>query len=140
MTRPPFRILVTGDRHAPNTPHVRRHIIRPALTHAAQAVGAHGPIILVHGDAAGVDTIAARVAAELGWTPEPHPARWDTDGYPQAGPLRNQRMVDTEPHICIAWPGPNSRGTWDCVRRAHHAGIPVINGHTIQPIHPPPFT
>jgi hypothetical protein len=43
------------------------------------------------------------------------------------GGSRNQQMIDEgKPDLCIAFPTPNSRGTWDMVRRAKKAGIEVI--------------
>lgn len=70
---------------------------------------------------------------------EPHPADWFRDcdencqhrprrrgeRCPAAGPLRNQHTVDLGADKCIAAPTEGSRGTWDCVRRAKAAGIPV---------------
>ena len=55
---------------------------------------------------------------------ETHPADWSTHGR-AAGPIRNQQMVDRGADICLAFPTSSSIGTWDCVRRAKAAGIPV---------------
>lgn len=57
-------------------------------------------------------------------------ARWEVHG-PPAGPLRNQRMIDAalmEPEgdvVVYAWPKGESRGTYDCIRRAVRVGFPV---------------
>jgi hypothetical protein len=108
------RILVTGWREW-----VYDRVVRDALLE-------HGPGLVVHGDARGLDRVAARVAIALGWpTPEAHPADWDRHG-PPAGGRRNQLMVDLGADVCLAFPGPTSTGTWDCVRRARAAGIPVV--------------
>jgi len=40
------------------------------------------------------------------------------------GPNRNQRMVDYA-DMLIAIPGPESKGTWNCIRLAQKKGIPV---------------
>ena len=48
---------------------------------------------------------------------------------PAAGPRRNQTMVDAGGDLCVAFhDGPlhNSRGTYDCARRAAIAGIEVV--------------
>jgi hypothetical protein len=44
-------------------------------------------------------------------------------------------MVDLGADLCLAFPMPRSRGTWDCVRRAKKAGIVVrecASGATIR--------
>lgn len=42
------------------------------------------------------------------------------------GSSRNQQMLDEgKPDIVLAFPTPNSRGTWDMVRRAKLANVPV---------------
>lgn len=60
-------------------------------------------------------------------------AEWDRLGK-RAGPERNARMVrwaaEREGSILLAFPGPTSRGTWDCVRRAVAAGLRVL----IEPV------
>jgi hypothetical protein len=43
----------------------------------------------------------------------------------KAGPERNTHMVRDGADQCIAFPGPNSTGTWDCVFKAVAAGIPT---------------
>lgn len=106
------RILITGSRDWR-----RPDIIRAALV-------AHGPGVVVHGAARGADTLAALVAKLLKWPAEPHAADWKRDGK-RAGHLRNARMVALGADVCLAFPGPDSIGTWDCVHRARAAGIPV---------------
>lgn len=119
----PTRILVTGSRNWTD---------RETLEHelADECDSFPGPVIVVHGDCPrGADAIAARFIREWGHkyggiTAEPHPADWDNQG-PAAGPIRNQRMVDLGAVLCLAFPLGESRGTYDCVRRANRAGIPV---------------
>lgn len=107
------RILVTGSRDWTD--------------HSAviEALQKHGPGTLVHGDCRGLDRSAARIAQELGWPVEAWPANWIDEG-PAAGPKRNQRMVNAGADVCLAFPLAYSKGTWDCVRRAEAAGIPVF--------------
>jgi hypothetical protein len=138
---PPVRVLFTGSRHLNINRPDHRMPIYLTLRHIETAHP--GPHTLVHGDADGADQIAAQAAGFLGWATEPHPADWtgpcrDTcrpghretrrDGVeycPTAGNYRNARMVALGADVCVAAPLPGSRGTWDCVRRAKAAGIPV---------------
>ena len=87
---------------------------------------------LIHGGAAGLDTLAGIVATDLGMTVEVHEADWKR--YKSgAGGVRNQEMVDLGARLCLAFPlGHKSSGTFDCVLRAENAGIPVliVNGGT----------
>lgn len=56
----------------------------------------------------------------------------------QAGPIRNTEMVHAamlrarELHatpMCLAFPSSDSRGTWDCVRKASISGFDVLIEH-----------
>lgn len=109
-----MRIIVTGSRHYDRYDRVL-YTLLPYHT------GTH---TLVHGAAPGLDTLAARAAEELKWEVEAHPADWGVVG-PAAGPARNQLMVNLGADLCIAFPLKGSKGTWDCVKRAHEAGISV---------------
>lgn len=109
-----MRVLVTGSRDWDD-----ELAIRHALFTLPQDT------VIVHGDAPGADRMAQRLAREFGFADEPHPAKWRTLGK-SAGPIRNQEMVDLGADICFAFPGPESVGTWDCVRRAQKAGILVL--------------
>ena len=80
--------------------------------------------LMMHGCAVGADAICVRVAFDLGWEIRPYPAKWDINGK-AAGPNRNQEMVDDGADMCFAFPTPQSKGTWDCIKRATRAGIPV---------------
>jgi len=80
---------------------------------------------LAHGGARGLDAIAAEMATELGWEVVAYPADWSRGK--RAGSERNVRMVDAErPDIVLAFPLPQSRGTWHCARYAHSLGVPVF--------------
>ena len=85
------------------------------------------PKVLIVGDAPGVD------AQALMWCGEERPLlhRVTVDRRlpsPERYHDRNQRMVDAaEPgDHCLAFPDPESRGTWDCVRRARERGLVVF--------------
>ncbi len=117
-----FRVIVTGSRHT--TPR-QDMIIRAALRETIGDPDPARPVVIVEGDCpyGGADVTARMWARERPYTTfESHPAMWHRDGR-AAGPLRNQRMVDAGAALCLAFPAPDSRGTWDCVRRARAAGI-----------------
>lgn len=117
-----MRILVTGSRNLTN-----RQLVVEALQVAAFGADPTELITVVHGACpyGGADAFASDWA-EIAFNAEEeaHPADFDGLG-PKAGPLRNQEMVDLGADICLAFPTEGSRGTWDCVRRARAAGIPV---------------
>lgn len=79
---------------------------------------------VIHGGAQGADTIAGRVGIVLGMNVEIYKANW-TKHLKAAGHIRNQQMVDTGADLCLAFPLSGSKGTWDCMKRAESAGIPV---------------
>lgn len=69
----------------------------------------------------GADYFAHKWAMERGVTCITEPARWSREGR-AAGPLRNQRMIDTwEPDGAIGFPG--GKGTEDMARRVTIEGI-----------------
>ncbi len=125
MSTEPFRILVTGSRHCTED---QARFVRLRLKYASgEARMAGRPVIIRHGKCphGGVDKVAHDWAEKtLGVTAEPMPADWDTHGR-AAGPIRNGEMVALGAEICEAFPAPDSRGTWDCIRKAADAGIPV---------------
>jgi hypothetical protein len=125
-----IRILVTGSREWTD-----RHALEQALWSAACELRGHfaeQTFVIVHGDCpTGADRMArdwatGRVTRSslMRFTHEAHPADWDAKGK-AAGPLRNQRMVDLGADLCLAFPTARSVGTWDCIKRANRAGIPV---------------
>lgn len=126
-----MRILITGSRKWRD-----RHSVEAAIRDAVIRSGAPmDQVVIVHGGAEGADACADVSATAMGLWVEEHLANWrhcvpqcahDPVEYcPQAGPRRNQRMVDAGADVCLAFPLADSRGTYDCIRRAHDAGIPV---------------
>lgn len=113
-----MRLLVFGSREWADEDFVRHVLRRLGPGHE-----------LIHGAARGADTIAARVAAELGWNVRAFPARWNEEGR-AAGVLRNQRMLDEgrpdgpRAH-CFHDDLYGSRGSSDMARRCLHAGLNV---------------
>jgi hypothetical protein len=80
--------------------------------------------VLIHGGAQGADTMAGRIAREMGHHVEVVRAEWSRFGS-AAGPLRNRVMLDRGADLVIAFPRRSSVGTWDCVREAERRGIKV---------------
>lgn len=78
---------------------------------------------VVSGCARGVDAFGEIWAKRNGVPVRKFPADWNTHGK-EAGPIRNQQMADYAEAL-IAIPGPESRGTWDMVRRAKARGLRV---------------
>lgn len=133
-----MRILITGSRDWDDI-----HGILVAIREAADGFNRDEPkqITLVHGAAAGADSIAARWAMNLGWTVEEHPANWRNcgnncgdnhyryrNGYPycpRAGFVRNSEMVKLGADICLAFIKDSSKGASMTAELAEKAGIPT---------------
>lgn len=79
-------------------------------------------IMIIHGDAPGVDTIAGDWAKLHGIPEVRVPANWGHYGK-SAGPIRNSWMMSLEPDLVLAFPGGS--GTADMMRRARDEVIPV---------------
>ena len=109
-----YRILVTGSRDWSDVEAVNEFLDKYSPD--------SNDIVLVHGDAPGLDTVAKRIAKERGWKVEDHPADWKRLGR-GAGPTRNTKMVSLGADICLAFPLPDSVGTLDCIKKARKAGI-----------------
>lgn len=112
-----IQVMVTGSRTYSN-----QEKVRYALKEIDNLY--KGSITLIHGGAKGADFLADREAQILGWGIRTFHADWETHGK-KAGPMRNQEMINERPNIVLAFPGENSIGTWDAVRRAKKAGIRV---------------
>lgn len=121
----PLRILVTGSRYADQ--YDAAFVWRWLNDACGMSLDLGTPVVIVQGEChkGGVDR-AAQVWAEIitGATSEGHPADWKTHGR-AAGAIRNAEMVKLGADLCLAFPRPNSTGTWDCIRKAANAGIKV---------------
>lgn len=83
-------------------------------------------IHIIAGGARGADNAAVDWAIVSHAPFTEYHADWEKYGK-NAGPVRNQYMLDEgKPDIVLAFPSKNSRGTWDMVRRAEKAGVPVL--------------
>lgn len=83
---------------------------------------------IIHGGAAGADRLGQRYAEENRIPQTRFMANWNEHGR-AAGPIRNSEMVnfvkkDGEAGIILLWDG-KSRGTFDCLKKAHAAGLTV---------------
>lgn len=112
-----MRVLITGSRDWDD-----RIVIARALLEVP-----HLRPTLVHGGAKGADRIAMECAYEMEWDIEVHPAIWRPHGIynPQAGLVRNRKMVDLGADLCLAFIRNGSRGASHCARLAEEAGIPT---------------
>lgn len=136
----PFRLLISGTRDATDA---HRYTIETTLHRYLPPITRTSPIILIHGDAPGVDWICASLASLAGWTTEPHPADWKThtDQCPTsrahhtdtyctlAGRRRNAAMVALGADLTIAFPAIGTEGhsgTWNLIHLAADADITVI--------------
>lgn len=107
----PFRkvAIVTGSRHWTDWATLYK------------ALDAAAPELVVHGGADGADGMAESWAKSRQIDSHPMRAKWgclpNIDR--RAGLARNIRMLDAYPEaLVLAFPLPDSRGTWHCVREA----------------------
>lgn len=110
------RVLVCGSRS---------WLLEGAIWTRLHKLGRGDGITIIHGAAAGPDSIAEKAALAYGFAVERYPADWYAHGR-GAGPRRNQRMLDEgKPDLVIAFHDGTSRGTADMIRRARKAGVAV---------------
>jgi hypothetical protein len=125
-------VIVTGGRDYANESFMKEELLGydPSI------------VIIRHGAASGADTLAGRVATELGFEVQPIPADWSgpcgidcrkghrrkrgngSDYCPAAGPRRNKLMLDLGADVVHAFPG--GTGTKDMIRQARERGIPTV--------------
>lgn len=107
-----MKVVVTGSRKYTDSRIV------------AAALKAAGATMVIEGGAIGADRIAGDWARSQGIPNVRIDALW-TYYDKSAGPIRNGWLLDLEPDLVLAFPLPDSRGTWDCVRQAKERGIEV---------------
>lgn len=120
MPPKPVRILITGSRDWSN-----EFLIHNTLT-SFHWMYAGDDITLVSGACrAGADPICERVAGELGWKVERHPADWSR-WLNQAGYVRNTKMVNLGADLCVAFILDGSKGASMTADLAEKAGIETL--------------
>ena len=108
-----MKLLVCGSRDWVNYTEVRRRIEKL------------NPDLVIEGGAKGADSHARIAAHGFGVPVMTFHADWSNLGR-AAGSVRNQWMLDHgKPDMVLAFPLEGSKGTWDMVRRAKKAGLPV---------------
>lgn len=87
------------------------------------------PSLIVHGNASGADHLASLYCRDSGIPEKKFEALWSKHGK-AAGPMRNSEMIDwvqaQKGHklLIALWDGV-SKGTFDCITKAHKASIRV---------------
>jgi len=114
------RVIFSGSRDFRT-----REPVREILEALIRRLGDPNELVVVHGAARGLDTIAGEEAARLGVSTESHPADWDEYGK-AAGPMRNSHMVKLGADLLVAFPLPGGSGTLDCMKKALNSEIPVL--------------
>lgn len=133
MSRPHFRLLVTGSRRWPaNQAEMIGNAIGEEIAWSLRPAG--GLVVVDHGDChlGGADHYAEmyvqalRARGQRWISSDPLPADTKVFGdWPACGPKRNAALVARRPNRVLAFPTPGSKGTWDCAHRAYSARIPV---------------
>jgi hypothetical protein len=113
------RILITGSRTWDD-----EALIWASMRRVIEAYPLGEQVTVVHGDAPGADSIAARCAIRDGHIVEAHPADWDRYSK-RAGFIRNAEMVKLGADICLAFIHNNSKGATMTADLAIKAGIPT---------------
>lgn len=109
-----MKILVTGSRDWDNGLVIYQTLLQINPEDGNQHT-------LIQGGARGADQLALDAAITRFWNFQTVVPDW-TRGK-MAGPMRNQRMVDMEPDVCVVFRRNKSRGATDCGERAERAGI-----------------
>lgn len=125
-----MRLLVCGDREWNQFAIVFRELDALWQDYIGDECNDPDAFLIIEGGCDGAD-IAARYwaqAKQVAWKEFPVTKDdWNKHGK-AAGPIRNQQMLDEgKPDLVIAFHSniAKSKGTWDMIKRANKAGIPV---------------
>jgi hypothetical protein len=94
-----------------------------AILRAINALPGHA--VVIHGGQRGADRIAGNLADLRGLHVATIYPQWDRF-HGEAGPRRNDALMALLPTVGYAYPLPQSRGTWDMVRKLRAAEVPVF--------------
>lgn len=110
-----MRVLVCGGRNYSDS---------SAVDSILDCAHRTAPIsLLIAGGASGADSLAVSWARSFRAVPyHIEYAYWSKFGA-AAGPMRNQKMLEMNPDVVIAFPG--GKGTSDMIRKAMKKGVPV---------------
>lgn len=112
-----FKVLVTGS-----TGWTDYGLIYRRLAALANADNGEQKVVVIHGDAAGADTLADKAARELGYHVRKYPADWKMGK--MAGKSRNTAMLNMEhPNAVLAFWKDESPGTGDMIDKALDSGV-----------------
>lgn len=112
-----MRILITGSRNW-NDEEVIKEALKDAFTgYATTLVSGACPT--------GADAMCEKIAEEMGWTVERHPADWEKYKK-KAGFIRNSFMVGLGADICYAFIRDGSRGASGTAELALRNHIPLV--------------
>lgn len=110
------RVLVFGSRDW-----YSYDLIRRDMWYLRKVIGDY---TLVQGEAKGADTYARLFANTQGWEVDPFPADWVKHGK-AAGPIRNQRMLDSGIDYAMGYVVNYSAGSMDMYRRLQSRSVPT---------------
>lgn len=110
-----MKIIVCGDRKWLNIDTIIKRLNKLPIN-----------AIIIEGGCGGADLISRNVALDIGLEVVEFPAAWKKHGR-AAGPIRNIKMLDTKPHLLIAFHNDltKSKGTKHIVSEARKRGIEV---------------
>lgn len=122
-----YRVLITGSREWQS----QKLMLRALSKIRKRANGKH--MVIIEGEARGADRMARGFAMRSeNASYEPYVASWGSRSAgtfrPDAGFVRNQKMVDSGADVCVAFlmRDYENRGTRDCMERAKKAGIEIV--------------
>jgi len=112
----PMRILICGPRDFTNYLYVLG-----VVASLKRKYGSH--IVIIEGEAPGVDSLARRASEALGLSVDPYPADWSKGAY--AGPKRNREMLARGRPKLVVGIG-YGKGTADMMSIARADGVQCV--------------
>jgi hypothetical protein len=114
-----MRIIFSGSRNWMNEPIVL-DMLKMIISKFEK-----DQVTIVVGGAKGLDQIAENLAKSLHLKVDVFYADWDLHGK-AAGPIRNQKMLDSGADLLVAFPSKDSKGTRHMIDISQKAGIKTI--------------